>query len=662
MRTHERFMRAALSWLTNIRRQGDNMQTRTIGRNRWCDGCVAAVVFAAAAAHADATTGTFSVATTLSDPCAVFVDPVTARITYGEPIFFHIDGSTTAVFDVSDSGQVNLKFHLQAHGHGEGERSGIAYVFHANAQLKAHTVGDPFAPDFHLDETFELDARIIGQGNALSEATIAQGAQDNAVVHFAVRVRMGEGTVEGTTTGFTIECQGSPWMNLMEDRIAGTKEPVERGFGDPWNKYAWSMEDFAGGLVVGTKNAWYDATALLPPSPMVQACIDDPTLPAPEVYKTLACLELFEPGVAADAGLAEIWRHDHAKKTWRPANLDETAPSQGFRIMTTHEERLFAGSDLGAFITGVALQPGSIGQWDFPGTQLLVSDDGQTFTAIASCESAGPCNHIEDVPFEGIGTNPVNSSIRALASYNGRLFVGTFNLTGGQLWAYEDEDDSWMPIATLPAAAVTELRVLGSTLFVGVSGGAPGVYLYRYTDDEGLAVVAAPTNPPYLATSLGTLTLFSTSRGVLYVGTVDLEAGFTLQTTTDGLAFQTVTADGFGNPANGYAWSIAELNGRVFVGTFNQGFGGVTLPRGTAELWFSDDDTNWRQMPLPVDFGLWNYGIRTMDVGKRTLFLGTASVIVAPDLTLLDEQTFLSPGTEIWALRASVAAPTSPRK
>jgi hypothetical protein len=421
-------------------------------KSRWRGWCVAAALTCSTLARADATTGTFSLQTTLSDPCAVFFEPTTSngtttttRLHYGEPIAFSIDGSSTAVFDVDTGdnqdgdGGVNRKFHVEAHGQGVGQESGIPYVFHANALLKANTSGDPLSPGFRFDGTFKMDARIIGQGNAASDGKIAQGAQDNAIVHFDVRVRMANGVVTSSSSNFTIECQGSPWTNLMTANVAGTKTPVGRGFGDPWNKYAWSMEDFGGGMVVGTKNAWYDALHYLEPSAEVQDCIDSWNLPAPPLYLGMACLELLEPGLGADAGPAEIWRYDHTKKTWSTASLPalpapspsnltplESVPdgAQGFRIMTTHAGRLYAGADVGSFITGVSLDPDRVGDWYFPGADLLASTDGRSFTAIASCREKGPCNSwTYDGAVDGDGnpllnTNPVNSSIRALASYN----------------------------------------------------------------------------------------------------------------------------------------------------------------------------------------------------------------------------------------------------
>jgi hypothetical protein len=42
-----------------------------------------------------------------------------------------------------------------------------------------------------------------------------------------------------------------------------------------------------------------------------------------------------------------------------------------------------------------------------------------------------------------------------------------------------------------------------------------------------------------------------------------------------------------------------------------------------AELRYSDHSINWQQMALPLDWGPWNYGIRTMEVGNN-------STLVAP--------------------------------
>jgi hypothetical protein len=128
-----------------------------------------------------------------------------------------------------------------------------------------------------------------------------------------------------------------------------------------------------------------------------------------------------------------------------------------------------------------------------------------------------------------------------------------------------------MGLGTLPKPAVAELRVAGDTLYIGVAGPAGASYLYRY-EGIGTTVELVP-NQPFLnpQTNMGNLKLFTSSNGLLYVGNVDLDVGFYLQVydPTTGL-FREITDNGFFNPYNACAWSMAEINGRVFVGTFNQ--------------------------------------------------------------------------------------------
>lgn len=639
---------------------------------------------------------------TLSDPCAVFnaptLDPNITRITYGEDIDFNLTGHSQAIIDVDYLGKVHLKFQVTTQGDGIGKTSGIKYLFHSKLMVKSNAGGydplglDPFDEGFVYSGSFVADARIIGQGSAGDAGGIAQGAQDNAQLRFKLGLHYANGEIRNSTSDFALTCVASPWANLMKQANAANKKPVGRGFGDVWNKYAWSMKDFAGGMVVGTKNAFYDAIQALEPSDAVKTCLDSNFYQVTDIHAQIACMELFAAPnsgtspAAADTRFAEIWRFDYVKKTWTKVFDDEIPmDSQGFRYMETHNGKLYVGSDLGAFITGVDLYEGGPYNWSFPGSQVLVSTDGKTFTRVQSCDGPyTPCNSTAhaDNPYGLIGTYPnytgaVNTSIRAMASYKGELYVGTFNVTGGQLWAYQEGRTSgpewrfvhsFQPVAVptgypppndyvyLPKPAVAELRVAGDTLYIGMAGPAGNSYLYRYKG-FGTAVEVVP-GQPFLnpQTNMGNLKLFTSSKGLLYVGNVDLDVGFYLQVYNPANSqFREISDNGFFNENNAYAWSMAEINGRMFVGTFNQDFLS-NLPRGEAELWYSDDSINWQQMALPLDWGLWNYGIRTMEVGNKMLFLGAATNMIAPDL--ITKPVPLSPGTEVWTIRATAVAPT----
>lgn len=589
----------------------------------------------------------------LTNQCAVFnkqtTDPNITRIVYGEDINFRVRIQANAV--VEDS---TLKFQIMGHGDGVGISSGITYIFNGKAVVKANT-----SDINRFRGSFTLDARVIGKGNAASQGTIAQGAQDNAVLHYKVSIDYLAPTslaVSALKTDFSIECSGSPWSNEMTG-VNGTNKAIGRGFGDVWNKYAWSMKDFNGGMLVGTKNAYYDYAQLASPSTAVRYCYSAFT-GLPSIYRMLACSEMFDTSgedgsSSVSTKYAEIWRFDYAKKTW--TNVHDDSQSQGFRVMATHGGKLYAGSDLGSFVAGVQLgshtYSASAHRFNFPGTELLTTVDGRTWTKISSCTVSGPCNSLTAVPFG----SDVNISIRALASYNDKLYVGTFNVAGAELWSWDGSTWSLVKKYGPAITGVTELRVMGNQLMVGLGGVVTTNYMEKMgTSDTSPTSVAGL---PSASGTLGVLKLFVSSKGTLFVGLADVNNGFKLYSWSGGSApFTTVTTSGFGNPENAYAWSMNEINGRVFIGTFNRDFFNE-LPRGSAELWYSDDGGQvWQQMALPLDWGMWNYGIRNLEVGKGQLFLGSASNMIAPDLTT-NAGIPLSPGAEIWSIRTNVVAP-----
>ena len=412
-------------------------------------------------------------------------------------------------------------------------------------------------------------------------------------------------------------------------------------------------------MVVGTKNAYYDYFAIDGDNddPVVQGCISNPALPFPSIYKSLACLELFgQRGLGgSDTSYAEIWRFDYSKKDWTRFLDDQS--SQGFRIMETHNNKLYVGSDLGSFVTGISLGSGSgtlaDPKWNFPGSQILSSVDGKSFIPVSCAPSVtppvpGPCNSATSAP---LGSD-VNVSFRALASYQGKLYLGTFNYAGGELWSYTDTTGTWDLIKKfgLATPAVTELRVYNGKLYIGVFGQVGVPYLYSYdgtTLNDAFMPILNPT------TNLGVLKLF-VGKGLLFAGNVDLDMGFNLLS-YDGTNWNTITDNGFLNSDNAYAWSMAEVDGRIFLGTFNQDFF-TAVPRGSAELWYSDDAINWQQAALPLNWGIWNYGIRTMVLGSdKQLWLGTASNMIAPGLP--DILLPLSPGAEVWSIKANDVDP-----
>ena len=159
------------------------------------------------------------------------------------------------------------------------------------------------------------DAAAIGDAtHGWSDLFVASGA----VLNFANGNAVADWS--NVASNFSMSCQGSPWTNLTataperngrdprrdkdEGRAFGSDENsrkafVSRGFGDVWNKYAWSAQNFGGGVLFGTKNAYFNYASIASYSDEsitspAALCYRNPANITPIIYKGLACAELFE--------------------------------------------------------------------------------------------------------------------------------------------------------------------------------------------------------------------------------------------------------------------------------------------------------------------------------------------------------------------------------
>jgi hypothetical protein len=598
---------------------------------------------------------------------------------YGETIVFdtrfHLNGN----LNISDSGNVNFKFHTQAHGQGNGVTSGIQYQFMLNSMLKTNTSLVDFDP---FTGAFDVKARIVGQAQEIDGYGILNGAQNNAELLFKLRIHYANGYIQHEAYDFSIECAGDPWNNLMENKDLETRQPVGRGFGDEQNKYGWTGIEYKNALIVGTKNAFYDlATYVGGDGGPITSCINNPPDPSfPEIYWRFACMEIFgfgNPNIR-DSNGAQLWRFDYRNKRWQLAYdaVPRVVPEgvgpefvQGFRDSVVHEGKLYVAADLGAFISGVSYE----NMFKYPGVALLVSADGINFEIVEGCPTgSGDLCQSQTVPPPGLPTN--NLSIRALASYDGKLFIGTLNNTGGQIWTYDGSvfTKVWPagPMPNIPL--IGELEPHDGKLYIGVGGvletqdNPNNNYIYVCDVCDGSDTVPLANLPNIDPNTFFVIKLFS-GQGKLFAGTVNFENGTSfLSYDSDGGVFDVIVDDapdgGFFDRFNIYLWSMAELDGRLFAGTFNP----VTIteiPRGTAELWYSDDGANWFQYPMPIGWSLLGYGIRDLvscDNGKALCLL-SATNMVAPDL--VDFENPLSAGLEVWTIRdTKIVKPSGGRR
>ncbi len=406
-----------------------------------------------------------------------------------------------------------------------------------------------------------------------------------------------------------------------------TSQATGPGFGDPWNKYAWSMQDHDGAMYVGTNNINYDVFAAVRGGAFDGVTLDSVN----PLFGLLGALQPYSSSNGAD-----IWRYQYDTSQWEQVYGDAPGEgSGGFRKMETYHGKLYASSS------------------DFSGAKLLSSTDGDTWSNI---DMTG---------------GPATWSLRAMQILGEDLYVATDNsVTGGDtsdVWSYND-GTGWKHIAQINAPGVMELAVYHDQLYVGDS-------LAKVSHvNTGTGTVTDVTPTGMKTNNAGVTKLYASQvDGKLYMGTANFEDGFEMWS-YDGTTWNAITQDGLGNEHNIYAWSMADFDDQLLMGTF-------TLP-GKPELWAHTSTTDWEQVALPgylEGWGLWDYGIRNMEVGDGRLFLGTASNLLAPDadqliseLTRLVGQTpglssclldcpmlhrLIGPGTEVWATCKPVPAP-----
>ena len=287
----------------------------------------------------------------------------------------------------------------------------------------------------------------------------------------------------------------------------------------------------------------------------------------------------------------------------------------------------------------------------------------------------------ERVVAAGMG-DPYNHGIRNLAVAGNRLFAITANHTNGfEIWASTDGRD-WAPAMT-GGFSNTEntsgrgLAVFGDHLYVGTENKDTGAEIWRapVTDAHDEAAWARVLGDDVSRSWFADLTPFGDHlyAGSLMTHTSGEEAsaetnhpGCRLLRTSDGVTWDVVVEDSFGNPDNLGVLCIAEFAGHLYVGTTNgrgaevvrsadgvtwelvhkaagdpqrewhawklHVFGGrLYLGLGRLEhVWWSGfrlvstaDGTTWTDEIEPTHTT--HYGVRSMATYQDRLYLGTAS-------------------------------------
>ena len=370
------------------------------------------------------------------------------------------------------------------------------------------------------------------------------------------------------------------------------------GYREVWNRYTYTMVYYEGdeanhdddAVYVGTYNQRTPATV----GPDSGDIYDDDV--APTIYYGSGI-----PFGAVSKG-GRIYKYQVATGQWslvwpNVENISDFDTDEfGWRISEVYQGKIYFGSYKSGFNSGARL------------IEIDPTDDSVSFIG------PGPGNWGSIV------------SVRALAVYHGKLYIGSEYYTGGDLWSYDGTtlEHVWSrPSNGGFYPNVAYIEVYGDYLFIG---GWYNPALFRYDD----ALPISGTNPVDITPgeisgeSGGPISMARFGNN-FFVGTADLGGnGFSLFYYTSPTADPVIlTTTGFGGKT--YAWIIEACGELLFMGAFTSG--GDPLEG----LWVTSDSDTWTVLPSFYNPDPEEYGVRSMACGiaadgNPRLYYATAAV------------------------------------
>lgn len=346
--------------------------------------------------------------------------------------------------------------------------------------------------------------------------------------------------------------------------LTGVRQINEKGFGTDANKYAWSMTVFNDALYVGTLN-----------------------------IRGMPGMFRFASGTTTRRATngAEIWRYDG--ESW---------------------EQVVAGglnSRLNFGVRKMLVMRGCL--W------AVTANYDEGFSTWRSCDG----ENWQVMAERGFGKDR-NISGRGLADFNGYIYVGAENRReGGELWRSRDGTD-WELVADRGITHPGNFMLMDFTMFKGHmymgTANVAGMQLIRTADGENFEKVEARGLAAGTNSAVMKICVF---RDRLYFSTGNFFRGFDLYSSADGENFERVLKNGYTTRANAYLWYLQEYEGRLYAGTYHHGR--LVIPNGKFDLYSSPDGKNWTLETDDAFGSPWYYGVRTMEVYRDRLIIGTAS-------------------------------------
>jgi hypothetical protein len=183
--------------------------------------------------------------------------------------------------------------------------------------------------------------------------------------------------------------------------------------------------------------------------------------------------------------------------------------------------------------------------------------------------------------------DPANRDIWSMALFQGQLFLGSWNTNGSKLYASQNGYD-FKPIFKTNDPGrdyVRCLHVFKGSLYASFGRRGIPPRLVRISSEMAAEELFTPMEPP--RSDIYEMKVF---KSLLYLSVAayhrDQEICGAEIWRFDGHNFERVQAAGFGNSNNIYVFSLEEHQGRLYAATYNYTEG--------AELWSTKDGHSWR--------------------------------------------------------------------
>jgi hypothetical protein len=308
----------------------------------------------------------------------------------------------------------------------------------------------------------------------------------------------------------------------------------------------------------------------------------------------------------ANALGAEIWQFNGS--TWHRQVQGGLGDPQNSVIasLAVHDGKLYAGTQ----------------QSESAGAEVW-SYDGLTWTRTLTGgfdQSATP-------------DQPRNTVASALASFNGRLYIGTrYDYLGAQIWAYDGLTVTQVVsngLANADNVAVVSMIPFAGSLYAGTLN-YRGADLWRTTD--GLQWTRAMSNG-FNTTANIAVSALGVMSNTLFAATENSETGAQVWRSSDGSTWERILSNGFGSSHFYRVNRLVAYKGLLYAAVSHD-----SLPQ--AEVWVYNGQTWDRAVSggLTFDGQLHTFSeAKALAVLDDTLYLGTSeartgSIIVGPEV------------------------------